>query len=387
LAAGHGLVVIDPKGDLVASIMERMPERRLSDLIVLDPNDLDWLVGYNPLHTGISHRELVVEQVLGVMRTIWRANWGPRTDALLRACLCTLTSVGGMTICEIPALLTDPAFRKRLVSKISDPFGVEAAWAQYDSWSDGEQVAATAPLLNKVQALTTRPRLRGIFGQVEGAIDFPRIIRDRQVLLVNLAAGQLGTEAAYLLGALLFAGLWDAVSARGNLPPGRRAPVMAILDEFQHVVQLPTPTETILAEARSYKLGLTIAHQHLGQLDGDLAHAVAANARTKVVFQSSQADARVFAKELGGGLTPEDLMGIPAYEAVTAVFAAGQVQPPTTIRTEPLPPPLREAAAVRTGSQQRWGVRREDVETSLVERQHGKQAASPRVGRTRKGSI
>ena len=191
LHAGRGLVVIDPKGELVTSIIERLPEDRVADVIVLDAARKGPIVGYNPLRTSGVDPELVVEQVLGVMRNIWRANWGPRTDALLRACLFTLVAVGGMTICEIPALLTDDGFRKRLTRKISDPFGVEAAWAQYDNWSEGEKVAATAPLLNKVLALTTRPRLRGIFGQVEGAVDFNTIIRERQVLLVNLAAGSL----------------------------------------------------------------------------------------------------------------------------------------------------------------------------------------------------
>lgn len=384
LEAGHGLVVIDPKGELVENILERAPQKRVTDIIVLDASRGGPAIGYNPLKATADSRELVVEQVLGLMRTIWRANWGPRTDALLRACLFTLTQAGGMTICEIPNLLTDEAFRHQLVSRISDPFGVEAAWAQYESWSEGEQVAASSPLLNKVQAFSTRPSLRAILGQVDGAVDFPRLIRERQVLLVNLAAGSLGTEAAYLLGALLFGGLWSAVSARGHLPADHRAPVMCIVDEFQNVVRLPTPAETILAEARSFRLSLTLAHQHLGQLDADLSHAVLANARSKLVFQTSRNDASVFARELGGGLTPEDLMGIPAYEAVAQVFAAGEVQPPATIVTGDLSKKLREADEVRLASQARFGVSRADVDAAIVDRLHGHGEASRQVGRTRR---
>jgi hypothetical protein len=384
LLAGHCLLVVDAKGDLVRLIMERLPKERLDDVIVLDASRRGPVVGYNPLQVSGARGELVVEQVLGVMRNIWRANWGPRTDALLRACLFTLTAVGGMTICEIPALLTDAAFRQRLTRTIRDPFGIEAAWGQFDSLSDGEKAAAAAPLLTKVGALTTRPTLRGIFGQANAAVDFARIIRKRQVLLVNLAAGTLGSEAAQLLGALLFAGAWDAVAARGGLDPEHRAPVMCVIDEFQNIVKMETPVETILTEARSYKLGIVAAHQHLGQLDSDLRHTVLANARTKVVFQTSQEDATVFARELGGGLTPEDLMGIPAYEAVVSAFAGGQVQRPATIRTSDLSPKIREAAAVWSLSQDRWGVSREAVDAELVERQHGKATPSPQLGRTRR---
>lgn len=382
LHAGLGLVVIDPKGELVEHIMERAPEKRLGDIIVLDAGRGGPAVGYNPLKVTAERRELVVEQVLGLMRTIWRANWGPRTDALLRACLFTLAEVGNMTVCEIPHLLTNEAFRRHLVGKISDPFGVEAAWAQYNSWSEGEQAAASSPLLNKVQAFSTRPSLRAILGQVDGAIDFPSIIRERQVLLVNLAAGSLGTEAAYLLGALLFGGLWSAVSARGHLPPERRTPVSCIIDEFQNVVRLPTPAETMLAEARSFQLSLVLAHQHLGQLDADLTHAVLANARSKVVFQTSRGDATTFAKELGDGLTAEDIMGIPAYEAIAKVFAGGEVQAPSTITTFDLPPKLRSANEVRRASLARFGVSRADVDSAIVQRLHGQQTASRLVGRT-----
>ncbi len=387
LLAGHAVVVIDPKGDLVTNILERLPAKRLSDVIVLDPSAGGRAVGYNPLLATGGHGELAVEQVLGVMKNIWRANWGPRTDALLRACLSTLIQVGGMTICEIEPLLVNADFRRKLVSTISDPFGIEAAWAQYESWSDGEQIAAAGPLLNKIQALTTRGRLRSMFGQATGAVDFGRIIQNHQVLLVNLAVGSLGTEASYITGALLFAGLWDAVSARGSMPSSHRQPVMAILDEAARLFSLPTPAETVLAEARSQNMGLVLGFQQLQQASSELQEALMSNARSKLVFQSSRRDATALAKELGRGLTPEDLMGIPAYEAVAAVFAVGQVQPATTLATTPLGPPLRTADSVRRASQQRWGVDKADVEAAMVTRQHGPRQASPRVGRSRRGQV
>jgi energy-coupling factor transporter ATP-binding protein EcfA2 len=383
--AGSGIVVIDPKGDLVDTIAERLPASRLEDVIILDPADDARPVGYNPLASTPDTRELVVEQVLGVMRAIWEANWGPRTDDILRGCLLSLSAIPKLTLCEVPALLTDDAFRQRVMAYVDDT-ALEQFWATFQAWSPADRAQATAPVLNKTRALTMRPRLRGILGQADGAVDFNRLIRDRRILLVNLASGRIGTEAAYLLGALLFAGLWDAVSAQALLPRDQRATVMAYVDEFQHVVALPTPAETILAEARAYGLGLTLAHQHLGQLDKDLQHATLANARSKVVFQTSQADARVFAQELGGGLTPEDLQGIAGYEAVVSLFAGGAVQPPATIRTTPLAAPQRSAAELRGLSRQRYGVDRADVESAMKNRQRGSRRHGPTpVGRTRKG--
>lgn len=368
LSSGHGVVVLDPKGDLISTLAARIPEGRLRDVIVLDAADeADQPVGYNPLLSSEGNRELVVEQVSGVMRSIWRASWGPRVDDLLRGCLTTLASVGGMTLAEVVPLLTDEAFRRHILSQVTEP-GIISFWQAFAAWKDPGPVIQ--PLLNKMRAITTlRPRLRAVFGQADPAVNFDRIIQSRGVLLVNLAAGRLGTEAAYLLGALLFAGLWDAVSARASRPEAERPPVMAVLDEFQHLVALPTPAETVLAEARGYGLGLVLAHQHLGQLDHDLERAVLANARSRVVMQTSRADAATLARELGGGLTPEDLMGISAFEAVSSVFAAGAVQPPATISLSPLDRPLREPEEIFALSRQRWGAARADVESAMAQRQ------------------
>jgi hypothetical protein len=384
IEAGHPTIVIDPKGELIVRICQRLPEHRLEDVIVLDATDDQRPVGYNPLKCTPANRELVVEQTLGVMRSIWKWSWGPRLDDIVRACLLTLTAVGGMTLAEVPSLITDEAFRGRILPKVHDPFGVDAFWATFNSWSKAEQVTNVQPVLNKVRALAGRSRLRGVLGQVDPAVDLPRIIRNRQVLLVNLAAGNLGTDAAYLLGSLLFSGVWDAISARASMPEERRSMVACYLDEFQHMVALPTPAETILAEGRSYGLALTLAHQNLGQLDRDLQQAVKANARTKLVFQTSRDDAQVFAKELGGGLTPEDLMGIAAHEAVVAAFAAGRTQPPATIALPDLEAPIRRADDVVAQSRQHFGVERSEVDAALQNRLSGGRARPTPMGRSRR---
>jgi hypothetical protein len=383
IANGYGVVVLDPKGDIITPILERIDLRRLDDVIVLDAADDQRPVGYNPLHVGDGNRELVVEQVLGVMHAIWKDSWGPRLAEILYASLMTLSLTPGMTLAEVPRLLTDPDFRRRLVSKLDDPFGVQSFWASYESWSDQEKVTNTASVLNKVRQLAARSRLRGVLGQPDGAVNFPKIIRERKILLVNLASGRLGNEAAYLLGALLFAGLWDAVSGRAGLPMDQRPPVMATLDEFQHLVALPTPAETVLAESRGYGLGMVLAHQHLGQLSPDLQKAVRVNARSKLVFATASQDATALAKELGGTLTPEDLMGIPAHEAVVSCFARGTTQPPATIATAALTPKVRQADEVYERSRQRYGVDRADVDAAMLERQKTSTVSRP-LGRSRR---
>jgi hypothetical protein len=128
---------------------------------------------------------------------------------------------------------------------------------------------------------------------------------------------------------------------------------------------------------------MVLAHQHLGQLSADLQKAVRVNARSKLVFATGSQDATTLAKELGGTLTPEDLMGIPAHEAVVSCFAGGMTQPPATIAAAPLGPPVRKASEVYERSRQRYGVDRAEVDAAMLKRQKTSSVNRP-LGRSRR---
>lgn len=103
IKAGRGVVVLDPKGDLVSDVLDRVPAHRLNDVCVLDVADQDRPVGLNLLGGDDTDRELVTEHVVGLLHNLYHANWGPRTDDILRSAILTLVGVPGMTLVEIPA--------------------------------------------------------------------------------------------------------------------------------------------------------------------------------------------------------------------------------------------------------------------------------------------
>jgi len=368
---GRGAVLLDPKGDLVTTILERVPEHRRDDVIVLDPADTDRPVGLNPLRSadGVS-AEVVVENLVGMFKSLYSYSWGPRLDDILRAALLTLAGAEGTTLCEVPLILTNPAYRRRLVGRLDDPVGLESFWGWYEGLSDAERQTAVGPVLNKVRAFTMRPTVRAIIGQSAPTVSMRDVLAKNKILLCSLASGLLGEEAASLLGALIVAELWHATTARSGLPAASRRPVMAYLDEWHHFVHLPTPMASVLAEARGLGLGITLAHQHLDQLTAEAKHALA-NARSRVLFQLSAADARVMARELGGLLTADDLQGLGPYEVVAQLYAAGMTQAPATGRTRPLAGPTSDAAEIRATSRARFGVAKQEVEASLRDRQSG----------------
>ncbi|MEA3078200.1 MAG: hypothetical protein QOF60_3108 [Actinomycetota bacterium] len=383
---GQALVVIDPKdGQLCDSIMERLPEQRLDDVIVFDPTDLR-PAGFDPLRSTPDNRELVVDRVVSIMAAVWRSAWGPRSADLIRHALLTLTQVPGLTLCEAPALLSaDAGFRRQLLAQIDDPVGVTPFWAWFNSLSSAEVANITAAPLNKLRAFTTRTAVRHTLGQSEPAIDFAELLRRGGILLVRLPAGLLGEETASLLGALVTAQLWQAISARAALPPTQRIPALVVIDELQSVLRLPVNAiEDMLAMARGFGVGTVLAAQATYQLGSELRHATFANCRSKIAFGCDRDDATLFAREFGSGLTAEDMMGLDAYEAVVAAFAAGRTHPAATVRTLPLSEPLRSASVIQQQSRARFGADRADIETALRARLGDDRGGA--IGRARRRS-
>ena len=334
MAAGHGVGVIDPKGDLVNDILERVPVERESDVIVLDPTDIR-PIGVNLLDGPPGEADLTADQVVGVFARRFGSTWGPRTDDIARAAVLTLLSDPESTLADLPALFSVPAFRRSLVGKVTDP-ALAQFWQSFESWSEPERAHNVAPLLNKARSVLMRRPVRAVVGQ-PSTISLDSVLRDGKILLVSLSVGLLGEDAAALLGGLLFARLWAAVQRRASLPPTERRPFYCTLDEFQTLVTIPTPLGDVLALARGYGLGLTLLHQHLGQLPLDIRQAALANCRTKVVFATGAADAGVLHAGVLPWLDAEALVGLGAYEVVVGANVGTAQLPPCTAVT--LPPP------------------------------------------------
>src|SRR5207237_857633 len=157
-----------------------------------------------------------VDQVVFLFSHIFAAYWGPRTDDILRAALLTLIRQPGMTLVEVPLLLTDPGFRRRLTAGLDDPVGLEPFWAWYEALSVAERANVVAPLMNKLRATLLRRRVRNVIGQT-GGLDLDAVLSGRKLLFVSLSKGLLGDEAAALIGALVIARLWQAVQKRAGL--------------------------------------------------------------------------------------------------------------------------------------------------------------------------
>jgi hypothetical protein len=380
--AGHGLIVLDPKRDLVEDLLDRIPTNRQDDVVVFDPLD-NRPVGLATLQSVDGDSDLAAEQLFAIIHKLNKDSWGPRLADLLRAALHTLAQTEGATLCELPVLLTDSAYRAKVIGNIDDPLGLSAVWAWFDSLSEGERSQASAPILNKARPWVVRPRLRHVLGQSKPLLDLDTLLSERQILLVPLSSGQLGDDASALLASVLVTKLSQAIMRRVRLPRSERHPAWLLIDEAQILGKLPTPLAEMLALARGMAVSVTMANQVLSQFDPELREAVLGAARSRVIFQTGSADATRFARELGPSLGAEDLQGLRPYEVVASLSTGERVAPPVTGRTRPAPPSNGQADAIRERSRQRWGRDRNDIEADLRRRLERPKVAGP-VGRQRR---
>lgn len=362
IAAGRAVVVIEPRGDLIADVLARLPDHRQGDVVLLDPTDTERPVGINPLSLAGRSPELVADQVLNLFHKQFAAFWGPRTQDILGAALLTAARAK-LTMAAVPMLLTNASFRREIVPQVADPVGLAPFWSTYEAWSEAERLAAIGPVMNKLRPLLMRPELRAIVSQERPRFAIADVFTKRKVLLVNLAAGQLGPEASALLGSLVISQLWQIILGRSSLPPQRRHPVSVVLDEFQTYLHLPVDLSDGLAQARGLGVGFALAHQFMHQLDPPMRSSVLANAQSRIAFRLPGEDARIVAA--GSDLAPEDFQSLGAYECYAQLVANGAVQPWCSVRTLPPTEPISDPAAIRAASRRAYGVSRSEIEAKL----------------------
>ena len=336
IAAGRSVVIIDPKRDLGMDVLSLIPEERRRDVVVLDPM-LSQPVGLNPLNGDASAAPLVADNILAIFKGLFPSMFGPRTSDTLHGSLLTLASHPGATLTDLPALLTDASFRRRITARLDDPLGLEPFWAQYEAMSPGQQANAVGPVMTRLRQFLLRPQLRAVLGQAQPRFKLADVLTKKRIVIVTLNKGILGEQSAALLGSLIVSQLWQLILGRATLPKDQRPMVSIYLDEAQNVLHLDTDIGEALEQSRSFGAAWHLAHQFRAQMPPALLAGIDANTRSKIVFALDHADATVAAKT-SGDLTPEDFEALPLFGIYASLLSGGQRT--GWISGQTLPPPL-----------------------------------------------
>lgn len=345
IARGAGLLLIDPHGDLADELYGLAQRSRPEDVTYWNVPDPELPYGYNPLrHVREEKVPLAVSGILDAFRKFWTDAWGVRMEHVLRNALFALIEQRGSVLSDILRLLTDDGYRKSTAATLTNT-PVRNFWLkEYPAYSFRYRADSIAPIQNKVGAFLADPVLNRILTKPGTDIHLRRMMDDGAVLILNLAKGRIGEDSANLLGSLVIATLGVAAFSRAEMPGGERSPFYAYIDEFHNFTT--AATADMASELRKYGVSLTLANQHLQQLEPEIRHAILGNAGTLISFRTGSEDAALLAREFEPIFKAHDLLTLPNYDIYLKLMVDGSPTRPFSATT--LSP--AEFATARWGS-------------------------------------
>ena len=371
IANGEGLAVVDPHGELVETILEKVPEYRINDVIYFNPADTEYHVGFNILELPDSkYKHLVASGLMGIFTKIWAGTWSARMEYILNNAILALLETPGSTLLGVTRILVDKDYRQKILDNVTDPV-VKAFWTnEYEAWRDQFRNEAIAPIQNKVGQFLSTALIRNIVGQAKSTVNIDEIMNTGKIFLINVSKGRIGEDNSALLGAMLITKIQLAAMERVRIPFEDRVDFYLYVDEFQNFAT--DSFAGILSEARKYRLNLIIAHQYVGQLVTDTStkvrDAIFGNVGTMVVFRVGAADAEFLENEFEPEFVIQDMVNLPNRCIYLKLMVDGVTSRPFSGAT--LPPFKVEGTAVAVSvilenSRKKYAKPRQQIEQDI----------------------
>lgn len=373
---GNGVCFIDPHGTDVLDVLAAVPPERKDDVIYFDPAKTDMVMGLNMLEYDINRPEqktFVVNELFSIFQKLYGSNpesMGPMFEQYFRNAtqLVLDDPESGNTLMDVSRVMVDAEFRKLKLSRATNPV-VKQFWTEIAEKADGEaSLANIVPYItSKFDVFTADDFMRPIIGQQKSSFNFREIMDTKKILLVNLSKGRLGEINANLIGMIIVGKLLMAALSRVDDPTQSFPPFYLHMDEFQNIST--DAVSSILSEARKYKLGLTVAHQFIAQLDKNIKDAVFGNVGSLAIFRTGPEDAEFLSQQFEPTFDANDIMNIENRNAIARILSHGTPTNPFTIRT--MTPPKTDASVLQElmdYSYQKYAQPRRMVEMEISSR-------------------
>jgi hypothetical protein len=247
----------------------------------------------------------------------------------------TLTQIPDSTLVDVPRILTDGSFRKKIIEKITDQVLLNFWTKEFEEMTDRLLQESINPILNKVGQFVSSPMIRGIIGHPKSTVDLEEIMNQGKILILNLSQGKLGEDNAALLGAMFITKMQLAAMNRVNIPESERKDFYLYVDEFQNFAT--SSFIKILSEARKYRLNLALANQYIAQVSEEVQKAIFGNTGTLISFLVGAEDSQILSREFGGIYKEEELVGLGNYQTIVKLAIENLTSRPFYAFTLPLP--------------------------------------------------
>ena len=336
MQAGRGFAFIDPHGDVVEDILSKVPEDRIDDVIYFDPGDIKHPIGMNMFEWETEdQKDFIVQEGINMLQSLYdpgnQGFFGPRGQHMFRnAALLLMSDPNGATFIDIPRCFIDPEFVKSKLQYVTDK-------SVYDYWTKefpasqksndaGEVITWFA---SKWGPFLSNTMMKNILGQVHSGFNIRDIMDNKKILLVNLSKGKMGEVNSKLLGMIFVMKFQTAAMSRVDTPESERNDFCLFVDEFQNFAT--ESFESILSEARKFRLNLIVANQFMTQLTDKIREGILGNVGTIICGRIGITDAQIMEKAFMPTFNAEDLHNQPNHHAISQVMMFDMPSKPFTM--------------------------------------------------------
>lgn len=314
--AGRGVCFVDPHGEAIDLILQRIPKNRIDDVVLFDPSNLEYPAGLNLLEwKDENEKDFLVSEAIQIFYKIFDPAGsgiiGPQFEHWMRnAALTVMADPEGGTLLEIPRLFVDKSFETYKRRFVKDAVVQEFWEKQMAKTADFHRSEMLNYFSSKFGRFMTNAMMKNIIGQKQSAFDLAQVLDGEKILLINLSKGKIGEINAQMLGLIMMTKLQAAVLKRARIEESQRLPFYLYVDEFQNL--LTDAFISMLSESRKYGLAVHLTNQYIAQLPESMRSAVLGNVGTLITFQIGAGDGDFLKSEMQP-LSSDDLQNVPPH--------------------------------------------------------------------------
>ena len=381
---GRGFAFIDPHGDLVESLLGKVPKERVEDIIYFNPADMTNPIGLNMFEFDTpDQKDFLVQEAINMLYGLYDPGHtgivGPRLEHIFRNCaLLLMADPAGGTFIDVPKCLIDPEFVKSKLKYVKDQQVIDFWTKEFPaSQRSNEAGEVVSWVVAKFGPFISNDAMRNIIGQTKSGFNLREIMDNNKILLVNLSKGKMGELNSKLLGIIFVMKFQAAAMSRADIPEDQRVDFSLYVDEFQNFAT--DSFESILSEARKYKLSLIMGNQFMTQLTDKIREAIVGNVGTVISGRIGVTDAELMVKKFQPTFDVDDLAKLPNFQSITSVMINNVPSAPFSMNW--IPPMGRANNQLRDAlvrlSAAKYGKPRAVVEKEIFDRLRSSQMPKP----------
>ena len=371
---GRGFAFIDPHGDVAEELLSMVPKERIDDVIYFDPGDMENPIGMNMFEFQTAdQKDFIIQEGINMLYSLYDPGhtgiFGPRGEHMFRnAALLLMSDPNGASFIDIPRVFIDPEYVKAKLKYVTDR-------QVYDYWTkefpasqkSNDAGEVTTWFVSKWGPFISNTMMKNVLGQTKSGFNIRDIMDNNKILLVNLSKGKMGELNSKLLGMIFVMKFQAAAMSRVDTPEDERKDFCLFVDEFQNFST--DSFESILSEARKFRLNLIVANQFMTQLTDKIREGVLGNVGTIIAGRLGVTDAELIEKVFAPTFNAEDLHKTPNYHAIATVMMYGMPSTPFTMTWPVLGKESPEVLqSLKTYSATKYGRPRAEVSREIDQR-------------------